>query len=353
MAVRRRGTVHSGYEAVPVTGGEAVTATVCTMRAAVTPEPTVSTAAKTWLDGIYDVLGGWLVDTPPRGAASMQREGSLTAVLEAVGGLALRAVMLDAGSCLPPSVWPTPAASRAASPSATTSAGGCQPLSPPADADVAAAAAGVGGLRGSSAGGGGRDAARAGDDRTTHTASKLAGSGKPAPSVPAGGGSPDMAERQRAAAAAAAAELEQLRREVSALRSSLGELHLTCGSLQEENRRLRSAEEGGEQLLSGALQQLMSDKSALQQQVARLTAANSSLQELLDFAVGDGVDGSCTGGATAMACRSPGCSPQQGSGCGSQSEVAAGMASPASSTECGAAANSDDVSVEAVDAKAA
>ena len=50
MAVRRRGTVHSGYEAVPVTGGEAVTATVCTMRAAVTPEPPVPTAFKTWLD---------------------------------------------------------------------------------------------------------------------------------------------------------------------------------------------------------------------------------------------------------------------------------------------------------------
>jgi hypothetical protein len=48
-------------------------------------------------------------------------------------------------------------------------------------------------------------------------------------------------------------------------------------SLQ-ENQRLRSAGEGGEELLSGALQQLLGQKSELQQEVARLRSQNQALQ---------------------------------------------------------------------------
>lgn len=49
-------------------------------------------------------------------------------------------------------------------------------------------------------------------------------------------------------------------------------------ALLQENARLRSAGEGGEELLSGALQQLLGQKSELQQEVARLRSQNAALQ---------------------------------------------------------------------------
>jgi hypothetical protein len=51
-----------------------------------------------------------------------------------------------------------------------------------------------------------------------------------------------------------------------------------CALCLQENQRLRSAEAGGEELLSGALQQLLGQKSELQQEVARLRSQNQALQ---------------------------------------------------------------------------
>jgi hypothetical protein len=51
----------------------------------------------------------------------------------------------------------------------------------------------------------------------------------------------------------------------------------------QENARLRSAEAGGEELLSGALQQLLGQKNELQQEVARLRSQNTALQVRIKY----------------------------------------------------------------------
>eukprot|EP00775_Hariotina_reticulata_P003499 gene3499-3768_t len=66
-------------------------------------------------------------------------------------------------------------------------------------------------------------------------------------------------------------------REVSSLRSCVGDLRVTCSSLEEENQRLRTAD-CSEELLSDALQQLLGEKSALLQEVSRLARQNQALQ---------------------------------------------------------------------------
>jgi hypothetical protein len=62
-------------------------------------------------------------------------------------------------------------------------------------------------------------------------------------------------------------------------------LHITQHNCLQENQRLRSADEGGEELLSGALQQLLGQKSELQQEVARLRSQNQGLQVSMGVSV--------------------------------------------------------------------
>ncbi|KAF8055480.1 hypothetical protein HT031_006739 [Scenedesmus sp. PABB004] len=219
------------------------------------------------LSALY-ALGGWLVEEADD--RTDEAPGPLAA-LETMGTWALRAAMLNTSHCLPlPPAAPC------------SPAGGGAPQC--SGAGDAAAAPGTSPMRPRASSGSGADvAARRGADaaaKQQHAAGSkpLAASAGTQTDDQGGPAAPGAhVSDVGGGEAAMAAELVRLRCEARCLRACAGSLFAACQSLQQENERLRASD--GEELLGGALQCLLAEKSSLTQRAERLQRHNTQLLE--------------------------------------------------------------------------